>query len=91
VVQIVALACENPKASGYPVSHWSPRELATEAVKRGIVEKISPRSIGRFLKRSDLIAPQIAGWFPDIGDRTSAYAQLKQTDAIALLLNQSFQ
>jgi putative transposase len=53
VVQIVALACENPEASGYPVSHWSPRELATEAVKRGIVEKISPRSIGRFLKRSD--------------------------------------
>jgi len=56
VVQIVALACENPKASGYPVSHWSPTELATEAIKRGIVEKISPRSIGRFLKRSDFTA-----------------------------------
>jgi transposase len=52
VVQIVALACEKPQASGYPVSHWTPAELAAEAIKRGIVEKISPRSVGRFLKGS---------------------------------------
>ena len=52
VVQIVALACESPQASGYPVSHWTSSELAVEAIKRGIVEKISPRSVGRFLKGS---------------------------------------
>lgn len=52
VVQIVALACESPEKSERPVSHWTARELAAEAVKRGIVEKISPRSAGRFLKRS---------------------------------------
>ena len=51
VVQIVALACERPSESGRPVSHWTPVELADEAVKRGIVEEISPRSVGRFLKR----------------------------------------
>jgi len=56
VVQIVALACENPQASGYPVSYWTSKELATEARKRGIVEKISPRSVGRFLKGSDFTA-----------------------------------
>ena len=50
VVQIVALACETPENSERPVSHWSARELASEAVKRGIVEKVSPRSVGRFLK-----------------------------------------
>lgn len=50
VVQIVALACETPCASEHPVSHWSARELADEAVKRGVVEKVSPRSVGRFLK-----------------------------------------
>lgn len=50
IVQIVALACEAPAASERPVSHWTPRELADEAVKRGIVERISPRSVGRFLK-----------------------------------------
>jgi hypothetical protein len=41
VEQIVALACETPQTSGYPVSRWTPTELATEAIKRGIVEKIS--------------------------------------------------
>jgi putative transposase len=53
VVQIVALACSEPKSSSRPISHWTPKELAAEAIKRGIVERISPRSVGRFLKRSD--------------------------------------
>jgi len=50
VVQIVALACEKPADSGRPISHWSARELATEAQERGIVDSISARSVGRFLK-----------------------------------------
>jgi transposase len=50
VVQIVALAWETPQESERTVSHWSARELASEAVKRGIVDKVSPRSVGRFLK-----------------------------------------
>jgi hypothetical protein len=50
VVQIVAKKSESPQASGYPVSHWTPTELASEAKKRGIVAKISPRSVGRFLR-----------------------------------------
>jgi putative transposase len=33
-VQIIAVACENPKDSDRPVSHWSPRELTDEIVKR---------------------------------------------------------
>ncbi len=37
-VQIVAIACEAPKQSQHPVSHWTPTELAAEAKKRGIVE-----------------------------------------------------
>lgn len=52
IVSIVALACELPASSGQPISHWSPGELAREAVKRGIVEQISPRTVGRFLKGS---------------------------------------
>jgi putative transposase len=51
VVQVVAIACEDPQASGYPVSHWTPKEVAAEAIKRGIVESISERQVGRFLKR----------------------------------------
>jgi len=51
ICAIVALACERPKESGRPVTHWSQQELADEAMKRGIVEQISQRSVGRFLKR----------------------------------------
>jgi len=48
--QIMALACEPPEDSARPISHWTPRELAAEAMKRGIVETISERHVGRFLK-----------------------------------------
>ncbi len=51
IVQIVAVACEVPQASGYPVSHWTAKEVAQEVVKRGIVKSISERQVGRFLKR----------------------------------------
>jgi transposase len=50
VCQIVAVACETPSESGRPLTHWSTTELADEAVRRGIVEDISARSVGRFLK-----------------------------------------
>ncbi len=43
-------ACEKPEAADRPVSTWTPRELADEAIKRGIVTKISPRTVERFLK-----------------------------------------
>src|SRR5215218_6562516 len=51
ICRIVALACENPRESGRPVTHWSTTELADEALKRAIVQSISPRSVGRFLGR----------------------------------------
>jgi len=51
IVQIVAIACETPQASGYPVSHWTPKEVTEEVLKRGIVARISERQVGRFLKR----------------------------------------
>jgi hypothetical protein len=51
IARIIALACESPADSGIPVSHWTPPELAREAVKRGIVESISARQVDRFLAR----------------------------------------
>jgi transposase len=51
ICAIVALACERPEESEVPISHWSAGDLAREAVRRGIVTSISPRSVGRFLKR----------------------------------------
>src|SRR4029453_1853730 len=57
IVQIGAVACEDPADSGRPVSHWTPREVAEEVRKRGIVETISTRSVGRFLKSGGFAAP----------------------------------
>ena len=54
IIQIVSIACELPATSGLPVTHWTPTEIASIAVKRGIVTEISPRSVGRFLKSSDV-------------------------------------
>ena len=51
ICRIVALACEPPSRSDRPVTHWSQQELADEAMKRGIVARISQRSVGRFFKR----------------------------------------
>ena len=56
IVQIVAVACEDPADSGRPVRHWTPREVAEEVRKRGIVETISTRSVGRFFKSGRLTA-----------------------------------
>ncbi len=50
VTRILAVACESPEESGRPVSHWTPTELADEVQKRGIVDSISARQVGRFLK-----------------------------------------
>lgn len=52
VVEIVALACTPPPDAQRPTTHWTPRELADEAIKRKLVSTISPRTVGRFLKAS---------------------------------------
>lgn len=52
IVQIVNLACTAPRASGRPIDAWTPRELADEAERQGIVTSISPTTVGRFLGRS---------------------------------------
>ena len=50
IVQLINLACRPPEQVGRPVTAWTPRELADEAVNQGIVSTISPRTVGRFLK-----------------------------------------
>jgi hypothetical protein len=46
-----AMTCEKPSESERPISHWSQREIADEAIRRGLVSNISQRSVRRFLKR----------------------------------------
>jgi len=50
VIGIVKLACTPPEEASCPCSQWGARELADAAIRQGIVERISPRTVGRFLK-----------------------------------------
>ena len=54
VTQIMGVSCEPPELSGRPISEWTHRELADEAIKRNIVPSISPRQVGRYLNESAL-------------------------------------
>jgi putative transposase len=51
ICAIVAMTCEKPADSERPISHWSQREIADEAMRRRLVPSISQRSVGRFLKK----------------------------------------
>ena len=50
IIQILEIACRPPCEFGYESSHWSLPQLAKAVIKLGIVDSISPASIGRFLK-----------------------------------------
>jgi transposase len=54
VVEILAVACEPPKQSGRPITHWTAHELADEVVKRRIVPSISATQVGRYLREAAL-------------------------------------
>ena len=54
ITQILALACEPPEQSGRPITHWTYKELADEAKKRGLVASISVAQVGRYLREADL-------------------------------------
>jgi transposase len=58
ILEIIAIACEQPEEEAdRPVTHWTPREVADEAMKRKIVSCISTRTVGRFLKSNGHEAP----------------------------------
>ncbi|NBD17961.1 MAG: helix-turn-helix domain-containing protein [Cyanobacteria bacterium] len=62
ILQLFAMACEQPETYGGPISHWTSRELADEMIKQGIVESISPRHVGRLLDEADLKPHQSQYW-----------------------------
>lgn len=62
ILQLFAIACEQPEQYGRPISEWTARELADEMVKQGIVKSISPRHVGRLLEEASLKPHQSAYW-----------------------------
>ena len=74
LVQIVALACEDPRESDREISHWTHRELADEVLKRDIVVTISPRHVGRILDEADLKPHLSRYWLNANPDDPEAFA-----------------
>lgn len=62
VCKLIALACESPQAHGVPITQWTHRELAEEAISQGIVERISASQVGRILKKKDIQPHRIRYW-----------------------------
>ena len=66
--KIIATACEKPEDYGRPITHWTNRELANEVIKQEIARSISPRHIGRFLKKTDLKPHRSHYWLNSVPD-----------------------
>ena len=86
--KLIALSCEKPEDHGRPITHWTHKELAQEAIKQGIVETISANHLGRLLKKNDLKPHLSQYWLnakPDeqkderIADICHLYAKAQQT------------
>jgi putative transposase len=70
VIELFALACSPPEDYGRPISHWTPRELADEIMKQGIIQSISVRHVGRLLEEAELKPHQSRYWLtPPCGRR----------------------
>lgn len=70
VIELFALACSPPEDYGRPISHWTPREIADEIMKQGIIESISPRHVRRLLEEAELKPHQTRYWLtPPCGRR----------------------
>lgn len=64
-MQIKALACELPKETGQPLSRYSGADLARAVIQRGIVARISGRTIWRWLDEDAIKPWQHRSWiFP---------------------------
>lgn len=65
MLQVKAVACELPKQSGQPLSRYSREDLVREVTRRGLVAKISGRTIWRWLDQDAIRPWQHRSWiFP---------------------------
>jgi transposase len=62
IAHIIHLSLQEPESVGVPISNWTPEALAQKAIKEKIVDKISGRHVGRYLKEVDIKVHQCKGW-----------------------------
>ena len=77
-----ALACELPRESGVPLSRFSSSEIASEAIARGIVAKISGQTVWRWLSEDAIRPWQYRSWIfprdPDFQEKAERVLDLYQ-------------
>ena len=79
IVQLVSLACEDPRHSDRPVEDWTGRELADEMQKRSIVDSISASRVNELLRLVDLQPHRRKYWcFTTEKDRELFQAQVEE-------------
>ena len=78
IVSIISIACEKPESSGRPISKWTSREIAVEAVKRQIVITISQSHVARLLRSVNLKPHKTKGWCFTTEKDQEAFAQQVQ-------------
>jgi transposase len=79
LVQVIAVACEDPRESGREITHWTHREVADEAIKRDIVATISSRQVGRVLGGADLKPHLSRYWLNANPDDPEKFAEEVET------------
>lgn len=62
VASIIFLSLQKPELLGLPISHWTSATLKNKAIEMGIVDTISERQVGRYLKQMDIKVHQYQGW-----------------------------
>lgn len=70
ITKILEIAFRDPQEFGYEVSHWSLNLIAEVAVREGIVESISAKTVSRFLKygrNPSTSHPLLASFFQESG------------------------
>ena len=92
IVSIISIACEKPEASGRPVTKWTSREIADEAVKRQIVPAISPSHVARILRSVNLKPHKTKGWcFTTEKDKEAFARQAQQVCDVYLQAPQNYE
>jgi transposase len=92
VVSIISIACEKPELSGRPISKWTSREVADEAVKRQIVPAISASHVARILRSVNLKPHKNKGWcFTTEKDKEAFARQAQQVCDVYLEAPQNYE
>jgi transposase len=92
IISIISIACEKPEACGRPVSKWTSREIADEAIKRQIVNKISLSYVAELLRRVNMMPHKTKGWcFTTEKDQEAFARQVQEICDVYLQAPQSYE